>query len=324
VIPLRRTFGSFAVLAAVALVPAPASAATARTWHVDVGAQTRNQAVQANGFFVRNITIDVGDTITWDHPDGEIHTVTFLSGTPEPPLFTISGNQLIPNGPAFGPAGGSTYNGTGYTNSGVLATVGQTYSLTFTASGTFHYICLVHEGMQGVVRVNKAGTPYPASQAEYRRKAKDEEAELLERGRDLEGAAREAAARLNVIAGIGQLVPKVGALAVLRFEPDKRVVHVGQTVTWTNRDPQTPHTVTFGTEPPGGPFGAFAPSGDVSSGHATISSTTQSVNSGFIAKDPTFGVRNTFSATFTAPGTYPYICALHDDLGMKGTILVVP
>jgi len=28
--------------------------------------------------------------------------------------------------------------------------------------------------------------------------------------------------------------------------------------------------------------------------------------------------------TFTAPGVYPYICALHDDLGMKGRIVVLP
>jgi plastocyanin len=32
----------------------------------------------------------------------------------------------------------------------------------------------------------------------------------------------------------------------------------------------------------------------------------------------------TFSATFTAPGTYNYICALHDDLGMTGTVVVLP
>jgi len=29
-----------------------------------------------------------------------------------------------------------------------------------------------------------------------------------------------------------------------------------------------------------------------------------------------------FRVTFTAPGTFNYICALHDDLGMKGTVIV--
>jgi hypothetical protein len=31
-----------------------------------------------------------------------------------------------------------------------------------------------------------------------------------------------------------------------------------------------------------------------------------------------------FRITFTHPGTFPYICALHDNLGMKGEIIVVP
>jgi plastocyanin len=48
------------------------------------------------------------------------------------------------------------------------------------------------------------------------------------------------------------------------------------------------------------------------------------VNSGFIADDPVLQVRNTFSATFSARGTYPYICELHDDVGMIGTIVVLP
>jgi plastocyanin len=29
-----------------------------------------------------------------------------------------------------------------------------------------------------------------------------------------------------------------------------------------------------------------------------------------------------FSLTFDKPGTYPYFCAVHADLGMKGTIVV--
>jgi plastocyanin len=31
-----------------------------------------------------------------------------------------------------------------------------------------------------------------------------------------------------------------------------------------------------------------------------------------------------FRVTFTSAGVYPYICALHDDLGMKGRIVVLP
>jgi plastocyanin len=31
-----------------------------------------------------------------------------------------------------------------------------------------------------------------------------------------------------------------------------------------------------------------------------------------------------FRVTFTAPGIYPYICVLHDELGMVGEIVVLP
>ena len=63
---------------------------------------------------------------------------------------------------------------------------------------------------------------------------------------------------------------------------------------------------------------------------ATISSTTDSVNSGLLAlasqdrsglPETPLGVTR-FRVTFTAPGTYEYICSLHDNLGMVGTVIV--
>jgi plastocyanin len=108
----------------------------------------------------------------------------------------------------------------------------------------------------------------------------------------------------------------------MRFLPQRIVVHAGDTVDWTNRDPETPHTVTFGVEPGGGPLGAFAPSGVDGPGHATLTDPGASANSGFIGAGLPFGTG--FSATFVAPGTYHYICALHDDLGMTGTVVVLP
>jgi plastocyanin len=174
------------------------------------------------------------------------------------------------------------------------------------------------------VHVAPAGTPYPRSQSSYDLQSRVERAELLGQGRGLEGiglADAALAGRNQVTAGIGELLPGLGGLAVLRFLPEQKVVRAGDTVTWTNRDPETPHTVTFGPEPAGGPFGAFAPIGTDRAGHATISAPGQQVNSGFIGADLPAGTR--FSVTFTTPGTYPYICALHDDLGMRGTIVVV-
>jgi plastocyanin len=66
--------------------------------------------------------------------------------------------------------------------------------------------------------------------------------------------------------------------------------------------------------------------------HATIGSPADSVNSGFLVAAPQERVGlpqspqavTRFRVTFTGPGTFNYICALHDDLGMVGTVVVVP
>jgi plastocyanin len=56
------------------------------------------------------------------------------------------------------------------------------------------------------------------------------------------------------------------------------------------------------------------------------------VNSGFISAAPQdeIGLPQTpigvthFRITFTHPGVYPYICALQDELGIKGKVTVLP
>jgi plastocyanin len=70
------------------------------------------------------------------------------------------------------------------------------------------------------------------------------------------------------------------------FEPATLTVPVGTTVTWTNHD-EEPHTVTSAT-------GAFRSAG--------------------------LSNEDTFSQTFTHPGTYQYFCALHPH--MKATVVV--
>src|SRR5207253_7391844 len=55
-----------------------------------------------------------------------------------------------------------------------------------------------------------------------------------------------------VIAGVGDVVATGGGRSnrsVMRFLKETVRIHVGETVEWTNLDPVTPHTITFGTEP---------------------------------------------------------------------------
>lgn len=121
--------------------------------------------------------------------------------------------------------------------------------------------------------------------------------------------------------------------AVWRFLGGTTVVHVGDTVEWTYLSPTAAHTVTFGPEPanlfPPSPGVTLDPDG---ARHAIVSSPNEAVNSGFLmaANQETVGVPQSpldtirFRATFTAPGTFNYICGLHDVLGMVGRVIVVP
>src|SRR5437868_14700436 len=129
------------VLAALPLLPAAPVAHAATTWNALAGDETPDMSVEALVFAPNAITIGVGDTITWAFNTSEIHSVTFVSGGALPPWLDISPLTGQPRGSpaAVLPGGASTYDGTGYRNSGVMGldpdTVGAKYSLTFTRAG---------------------------------------------------------------------------------------------------------------------------------------------------------------------------------------------
>ena len=137
-----------------------------------------------NGFFRRQITIHVGDSVRWIFSHRVVHTVTFLPpGQSRPSLevpdsahpytgfndaagapFWFNGQPslLIPPDHAF-PQGGSSTDGKQYKNSGLSAPAFHPYKLKFTKAGTFRYICLVHPGMQGSVKVLAKGRSVPTA-----------------------------------------------------------------------------------------------------------------------------------------------------------------
>jgi plastocyanin len=322
----RRLITVVSAVAVVGLAALPSTASAAppqpKAWKATAGAQTPDMGIQANAFLPRDMTVNVGDTITWTVASGEFHTVSFLSGGSPPPLVIPGGPYGIQINPdAVTPAGGSSYSGSGFFNSGLLLQ-SSTYRLGFGATGDFNFVCLLHSEMKGTVHVNEAGSRYPRTQLQYDQQGRAQSFGLLGLGLGLAGQGLADAFKgggKDVTAGIGRLLPGVATVAVVEFEPKVRVVHVGDTVTFTNFDPEFPHTVTFGQEPPGDQPGAFLPSGLIDgNGHSTLSAPGQSVNSGFL------GANGSFQVKFSGPGTYPYICALHDDLGMKGTIQVLP
>jgi plastocyanin len=198
--------------------------------------------------------------------------------------------------------------------------------------------------MTGIIHVLNASEALPHNQDFYDDQAaaqrkhilSDTDQNMHEDADDHDGAAT--AHTKHVTAGFGDASATPGGLqqlAIERFMKSTIEIHAGDTVEWGNFDPDEPHTMTFGTEP----TDQFDPSSNVTldddgARHATITSPSDNVHSGFILAvladqpglptNPLAGSPTRFRVTFTQPGTYNYRCVLHDNLGMTGRIIVLP
>lgn len=172
-------------VASTAIIPpvhAHATSSGPNTWHVLVGGESADHAIQAEGYYPHVITIDAGDTVIWTLNTGEIHSVTFAGTCEDPSCIPQCDFALID----FSPCGPSSYDGVtavvssgrmvpaGYNWDNAIPRGGTTYSLTFTSPGVNVYFDLSVSGMRGVVIVNPARTPYPSTQAQYDRQAQKE------------------------------------------------------------------------------------------------------------------------------------------------------
>jgi plastocyanin len=295
----------------------------AAQWRATVGAQTHDKGHQALAFLPNEIWIHQGDSVTWRFDVDEIHTVTFLRADQSRPFFAegCPGFSMSP----------ATFDGSTCVTTPPLVN-GQMFTVIFPAAGNFKLTCLVHENMTGAIHVLAPSQPLPHDQAFYDRQTAERRHDLLS-----EGDKHHDDHSGGVSAGTGQVVATGGGsdtVSVVRFERDPTEIRAGQTVEWTNFDPVLPHTITFGTEPSGDPV---PPSPNVTvdpdgARHAVVATTSDNVHSGFIIAAPQerlglpqspLGVTR-FRVTFPNAGRFPYICALHDDLGMTGTVIVRP
>jgi plastocyanin len=218
-------------------------------------------------------------------------------------------------------------------NSGVY-TSGQRYTVMFPAAGNFKLVCLVHNNMTATIHVLPLEQPLPHDQAFYDAQAANQQRDLLTDPSLI--APPVLTDRNGVVAGIGEITATGGGsqtISVVRFMAATKVIHVGDTVEWTNADAVTPHTITFGPEP----ANLVVPSANVvldadDARHAVIRSPNDTVHSGLIAAAPQDRVGLTqappgvtrFRITFEIPGVFNYKCSLHDNLGMVGEVIVLP
>jgi plastocyanin len=298
----------------------------AQTWQAAVGAQSQDKGRQVVAFLPNELWIHAGDTVNWTVGADEIHTITFLTaGQVRPPFFVGC--------PGFS-VGAASFDGSTCVSTPPMVS-GQTFNVMFPTPGNFKLVCLVHPDMTATVHVLDPSAALPHEQSFYDKEAANQARDLLaELNR---GQAHQHMGSPNaIVVGAGKTLATGGghnAISLMRFVQPELIIHAGGTVEWTNDDPSMPHTITFGTEP----AQPFPPSGNVSPDadgalHATINSTSDSVHSGFIVASPIGQIglpeapvgTTRFRVTFTNPGVYPFICALHDDLGMKGRIIVLP
>jgi predicted secreted protein with PEFG-CTERM motif len=122
---------------------------------------------EPNCFVPSTVTIEAGETVTWDNTDTAAHTATSGSTSDSDSVGAVFDSSLIM-------AGGS-------------------YSHTFDTPGTYVYFCMVHPWMEGTVIVEAAGAA-DAAAAEAAAEAAAAEAAAADAAADADAAAEAAAA----------------------------------------------------------------------------------------------------------------------------------
>ena len=314
-------------------------------WSASVGGQSTDMSKQAVAFLPNEIWIHAGDSITWTFNSGDIHTVTFLTVGQVYPFDQSQGC------PPVTPSG-SPFDGSSCVSSADL-TLGQTYQVIFPKTGNYEIVCLVHGQMFGTIHVLDPTMVLPYDQASYDEQAKEQLKVLLEDADRQQHhaehqhsigdmlSAKVSSHTRSVTAGVGEIAATAGgqqSFSLVRFINGTVTIHAGDTVEWANLDPEIGHTITFGAVPQDLIDPSCSPNCVVSTDpdgalHATITSTQQNLHSGLIAAllEDEPGVPQgplapptRFRITFTTPGTYPYVCAFHDNLGMDGQVIVLP
>ena len=300
---------------------------------------------EANDFFPHQVTIHQGDTIEWQGMSIGFHSIDVpqKSGTDLPfilptnttaaALTDFAGNPFWFNGQAnlafnprlFAASGGSAYDGRARADSGLPVGRPAPFRLTFTRPGTYMYYCDLHYGMHGIVVVTPGSAKIPTQAQENGQIA-------AQQSRDTKIAKALTRTRVSDTVSVG--VAGKDSVEILAMFPGTLHVRAGATVTFAT--PTTTgelHTATFGspdylkllstsiTDPtpaatvvypssrrapipvPGTHGNGFANSGGLDRGD-----------------DSPFKAQAKF--TFTAPGTYQYVCLLHPF--MRGTIVVSP
>ena len=164
---------SLVVLFAIASMVAIAPEAFAATVTNAPGSSTPGCEDTAEGCFIPSpVTIDIGETVTWENNDTAAHTAT----------------------------GGSAADGPSGVFDSSLIMAGSSFSHTFDSVGTYDYFCMVHPWMSGTVIVEDAAAAEAAAAEAAAAEAASAEAAAAEAAAAAAAAAAEAAAAESLAA----------------------------------------------------------------------------------------------------------------------------
>jgi plastocyanin len=357
----RRTIAAAGVAGLVAC--ALASPASAATKTVDVGGHGFRGApknLQALAYLRSLVSVHVGDSVKFRIQGGLIHTVTFVPRGQSIPSFAaldpanpVSGlmdangkpfwfngqPRPIANPIAAFPTARQTVTGRAFVNSGIPSdqAKGMTFRVTFPKAGTFKFVCLVHPGMFGTVKVVPRSQHIP-SHTQDAAAAKREIAAIVKEA--------NATAKIPVPAGRVDVGRTGHRLTINAMFPATTTVKAGHAVTFSmaGQSRLEIHTVTLGPESVTAPVeNTFITPRPNASGPPTLVINPLAafpsdppptlppytglnhgngfLNAGILDNDPTTPQQpNTATVTFATPGTYHFQCVIHPN--MDGTVIV--
>jgi plastocyanin len=319
----------------------------------------QNVDADGTQFFRDTTTIHVGDTMRWkffgfhsiyfprkggkNAPLAIPDTTRKYSGDVDPagqPFWFNGQTQLVGNPAAVFPRGGKVEDGSKANASGAPPGDPEkfNYKLRFAKTGTYTYYCTIHPLMKGRIKVVAKSARVPSAAADRAVVAKQLARTIAE--------VRSAVKRKDAAGNVVEMGRDTSRISLLGFYPATKTVPTGTTVDF-RMSPSTNeiHTVTFGSDAvlakggfaeqlengllsplPGtgqrGPPLLGFPGAIVFPSDPGPLAFDGSQHGGFLSA----GLQGfkpfprDSQITFTAPGTYNYICLVHPD--MKGQIIV--
>ena len=330
-----------AAIVSAAMVPAlivgassaMADSGTAGTINAKVGAGEPGYSV--NAFLPQDLTVQTGTTVNWSFTWFEPHMIVLDNGLtpadlsgPEPPAdtspFDFDGvRKYVYSGTIFGQPVNP-----------------PTFAIKFEKAGNYNIECLIHPGMTGKVTVVDSGTAdtqatadtraqseYTAAITPLKAAATAKDAQPTKVTAQADGSKLYQVDMLDQVAGVGGTFNYIQ-----QFFPAAVNITAGDSVEWSNPTLNNVHTVTFNVDNSGldpnttDPFSVppAVPANNVYDGG------TEFVHSGILGgssgdgpDDPSSAPNpTTFTLKFSKAGSYSYICLLHGDQGMTGTVNV--